>query len=182
MNAKITFILLLPCIASSFYCQDAFAQEIELTNIHTEPPQVNVGDSFRINATIVNNSTDTILLDGGCQSPLSASFDKNVVIGHAMGCFALLNLVLPPGHDTTVAAPGSSNSYTASSPGVTDARLTLAYHLANNTENRISKNLTLAISPAPVPEFPYATGAMLVLAAASAMAMITSKNGSLFRH
>ena len=180
-STKIIFTLLLFSIASCLGCQQAFAQQIELTDIHTDPTQVHVGDSFQVNATIVNNSTDTILFNGGCQSPLSTSFDKNVILGQAMGCFALFNQILLPGHNATVISPGSGNSYTAASSGDTNANLTFVYHFSNNTQSRISKNFTFAISAAPVPEFPYAMGYTLVLAAVSAILIMNLTRSCLFK-
>lgn len=180
-STKIISTLLLFSIASCLGCPQAFAQQIELTDIHTNPDQVHVGDSFQVNATIVNNSTDTILFSGGCQSPLSASFDKNVNLGQAMGCFALFNKILLPGHNATVISPSSENLYEAASSGDTNANLTFAYHFSNNTQSSISKNFTFAISAAPVPEFPYATSYALVLAVVSAILIMNLNRNCLFK-
>ena len=90
---------------------NAFAQGIDLTNIQTSPSQVHVGDSFGINATVVNNSPNTIYFNGGCQSPLSAAFDKNVAVGQAMGCFAIFNAELKPGQNATIVGPDPITKY-----------------------------------------------------------------------
>ncbi len=78
----IVFLTLLALYTTSSV--PAFGQEIELTNIHSSPSNIHVGDSFQINATIVNNSPGTIYFNSGCMSPLSATFDKNIEIGQAM--------------------------------------------------------------------------------------------------
>ncbi|MDE1829642.1 MAG: hypothetical protein KGI25_04905 [Thaumarchaeota archaeon] len=156
----------------------AFAQGIELTNIQTSPSQVHVGDSFRINATIVNNSPDTINFNGGCQSPLSATFDKNVAVGQAMGCFAIFNAELKSGQNTTVVGPASANSYTATSSGITNANVTFAYYTANKTENTISTIFIFDISErTPIPEFPL--GSVLIITIVVIFGIVFTKSKKL---
>jgi hypothetical protein len=159
----------------------AFA-EVEITNIQTSPLQVHVGDSFKINATVVNNSTGTINFNGGCQSPISTTFDRNVAVGQAMGCFALYNVELKPGQNVTVVGPGSDKSYTATSSGSTDANITFAYQTGNKTET-ISKIFTFEISQsAPVPEFSSMVGFVFAAAIVSAIFVMVSKpNHNLFK-
>ena len=154
----------------------AFAQGIELTNIQTSPSQVHVGDSFRINATVVNNSPDTIYFNGGCQSPLSAIFGKNVAVGQAMGCFAIFNVVVKPGQNATVVGPSSSNSYTATSLGITNANVTFAYQMGNKTENSISQVFTFDISErASIPEFPSVVGIIFAASITYSIFLMVSK-------
>ncbi len=161
----------------------ALAQEIELTNIQTSPTQVHVGDSFGINSTVVNNSPDTIYFNSGCQSPLSATFDKNVVIGQAMGCFAIFNAEIKSGQNATVVGPGSANSYTATSSGITNANITFAYKTGNKSENTISKIFTFDISGrTPIPEFPFLSVLIFTVATMSAIVvMVSMKNHNLFK-
>ncbi|MDE1768931.1 MAG: hypothetical protein KGI28_00060 [Thaumarchaeota archaeon] len=155
----------------------AFAQEIIITNIQTNPSQVHVGDSFRINATIVNNSPDTINFNGGCLSPLSATFDNNVSVGQAMGCLAIYKVVLNPGENTTVVGPGSANLYAATSSGTTNANVTFAYHATNNTENIVSKTFTFDISQsAIIPEFPSMVGIIFAIATISTIVMVSKRH------
>jgi len=161
----------------------AFGQGIELTNIQTSPSQIHVGDSFRINATVVNNSPGTIYFTGGCQSPLSATFDKNVAVGQAIGCFAIFNAELKPGQNTTVVGPGSANLYTASSSGTINANVTFSYQIENKSENSVSKLFTFDISEkTSVPEFPSIASVIFTVATMSAIAvMVSMKNRNLFK-
>ncbi len=161
----------------------AFAQGIELTNIGTSQTQVHVGDSFRINATVVNNSPDTISFYGGCLSPLSATFDKNVAVGQAISCLAIFNAELKPGQNTTVVGPSSAYSYTATSSGITNANVTFTYQTGNKTENSVSKIFTFDIyERAPVPEFPSAVGAIFAVAILSLIfVMVSKKNDVLYK-
>src|SRR4030095_3599491 len=54
---------------------------VDLIDIHPSPSNVKAGSNFELLATVVNNSTDTIVLPAGrCDSPLTAFFMRNVVI------------------------------------------------------------------------------------------------------
>jgi len=161
----------------------AFGQGIELANIQTSPSHIHVGDSFQINATVVNDSPGTIYFNGGCQSPLSAMFDKNVAVGQAMGCFAIFNAELKPGQNTTVVAPSQAISYTAASSGTTNANVTFSYQDENKSENAISKLFTFDISEKiSVPEFSSIAALILTVATMSAIVfMVSKKNHNLFK-
>ncbi|MGI0070362.1 MAG: hypothetical protein ACREAN_08940, partial [Nitrosopumilaceae archaeon] len=177
---SLTSLIFIACFLAGL---PAFAQGVELTNIQTSPSQVHVGDSLRINATVVNNSPDTINFYGGCQSPLSANFDKNIVVGQAMGCLAIFNIDLKPGQNATVVGPGSANSYTANSSGITNANVTFSYQTGNNTENTISKLFTFDISErTAIPEFPLLPLVIFTVATMSVMVvMVSMKNHNLFK-
>ena len=60
---------------------DAAGSGVDLKDIHPSPTNVKAGGNFELLATVVNNSTDTIMLPAGrCDSPLTAFFMRNVVI------------------------------------------------------------------------------------------------------
>ena len=159
-----------------------FGQGIEFANIQTNPSEVHVGDSFQINATIQNNSPDIIYFNGGCLSPLSATFDKNVDIGQAMGCLAIFNANLKPGDNTTIVGPSSGILYTANSSGTTNANITLTYQIGNETEST-TKLFAFDISKkATVPEFSFLPIVVFTIAIVSATAvMVSMKNHNLFK-
>jgi hypothetical protein len=160
----------------------AFGEGIELANIQTSPSQIHVGDSFKINATVVNDSPDTITFNGGCLSPLSATFDKNVAIGQAMSCFAIFNVELKPGQNTTVVGPSSANPYSATSSGTTNANVTFSYQTGNKSESTVSKLFTFYISGSPIPEFPSIAVVIFAIATISVIFVIYSKrNDNLFK-
>jgi len=178
-------IMILPSlifIACFLAGSPVFGQGIELTDIQTSPSQIHVGDSFQINATVVNDSPGTIYFHGGCQSPLSAIFDKNVALGQAMGCFAIFNIELKPGKNTTVVGPSRDNSYTATSSGTTNANVAFSYETENKSENTISKLFTFDISErTSVPEFPSIPVVIFTLATISAIVIVSRKNHNLFK-
>jgi predicted secreted protein with PEFG-CTERM motif len=160
----------------------AFGQEIELTNIHTSQSNIHVGDSIEINATVVNNSPNTIYFNGGCVSPLSVIFDKNVATGQAMGCFAIFNANLKPGQNTTVVGPGSANLYNATSSGITDANVTFSYNAENKSQNTISKSFTFDISESTsIPEFPSISIVIFAIATTVSIVLVSRKNHNLFK-
>ncbi|HYL65489.1 MAG TPA: Hint domain-containing protein, partial [Candidatus Limnocylindrales bacterium] len=111
----------------------AFGQGVNVVNLTTTPSNVHVGDSFRINATIVNDSPNIIFFSGGCQSPLTAIFDANVEINQEIGCYAISNNALRPEQNVTVSGPSSGTIYTASSVGRTNANVTFSYESGNST-------------------------------------------------
>jgi hypothetical protein len=68
---------------------DATGSGVDLVNTRTSPANIKSGDRFEILSTVVNNSSDTILLPAGrCDSPLTAFFMRNVVIRQDQGCTA----------------------------------------------------------------------------------------------
>lgn len=176
--AKIVIISL----TFTFITLPAFGQGIELTNIRTDPQEIHIGDSFRINATIVNSSPNTIFFNGGCQSPISATFDKNVVTDQAMGCLAIINVQVKPGQNITISGPSATNLYNASSPGVTNANVTFSYMSGNNT-NTISKIFHMNIlERTSMPEFPSIGALIFAISSMFAIFVIVlKKNHDLFK-
>ena len=66
---------------------NATGSGVDLINTHPSPTNVKTGKEFEILSTVVNNSTETILLPAGrCDSPLSVFFQSyNVAIRHTQG-------------------------------------------------------------------------------------------------
>ena len=61
---------------------------VRLLATHT-PIVLHVGNLFHIRTFVFNNSPGTIsFIAGPCDSPLAATFDKNVLVKHGVGCFA----------------------------------------------------------------------------------------------
>ncbi len=175
ISYKKTILVASVVIICLFTNSQAFAQDVIISNVETNPSTLHVGDSFRINATIVNNSPSVIKFNGGCQSPLSAIFDKNVSISQAMGCFAIFNVILKPGQNVTVVGPNSENTYTATSSGITNANITFTYYVGNQTQNTISRIQSFDIlEKESIPEFPTWIGVIFTLTMISAI-VITKK-------
>lgn len=118
---------------------------VEFLDIHTEPSIVHVGDSFRINATVINNTPNTITFKGLCDSPLSAVFNNNVVIEHGLACEGFTIVELKSGEKTSVVGPSSGIVYHASNAGMTNARITFTYAIQDESTS-ISKPFAFTIN------------------------------------
>ncbi|WP_101477113.1 COG1361 family protein [Candidatus Nitrosotalea bavarica] len=179
---KILLLISLIFVACFLEGVPAFGQEVELTNIQTSPANVHVGNSIRINATIVNNSPSTIYFNGGCVSPLSITFDKNVQTSQAMGCFAIFNANLKPGENATIVGPSQANSYIATLPGATNANVTFSYNTGNNLPNTVSKLFTFEISDSSsIPEFPSISIVIFAISIMASIVLVLGKNHNLFK-
>jgi hypothetical protein len=87
---------------------------VDLIDIHPSPSHLKAGSKFEILATVVNNSSSTIMfVAGACHSPLSAFFKSfNVVIRHTQGCTATSPpFKLKSGEQVSVAGPSSGTIY-----------------------------------------------------------------------
>ena len=95
---------------------------ITLSNLHSQPQVVTVGNSFRISGIVTNNSSTSVYLTTSTDS-LSATFDKNVIIQKGLvRSYALIKHHLKPGGQIFVSAP-SADTYRASSAGETLANV-----------------------------------------------------------
>jgi hypothetical protein len=81
---------------------------IGIEDIHTVPNTIHIGDTFKIAATITNNSTNTIVFAKACGPIASATFDGAVTTENATVCNILIAPAhLSPGQKTTIEIPGS---------------------------------------------------------------------------
>jgi hypothetical protein len=137
----LSFFLFQVSIASPLFKLDASesatANNIYLLNIRTEPAIVNNGESFKLNATVVNNSSSTIIFENGCGiSPLFAEFDRNVNISsrNTITCQAIITDSLKSGQNISLVGPSADKVYVASGLGLTKSKVTFEYQteFANN--------------------------------------------------
>ena len=123
---------------------------VDLIDIHPSPTNVKAGSNFELLATVVNNSTDTILLPAGrCDSPLTAFFMRNVVIrqDQFQGCTATSSpFELNPEEEVTVAGPVPGTIYQAIKAGETPATATVYYLTENGQPGNITKPFVFTIS------------------------------------
>jgi hypothetical protein len=139
----------------SVYAQSLGARTVQLVGIHTIPSIVIVGNYFRIGATVINNSPNTIAFIGGpCDSPLSATFDleqhvPHVSVQHGASCLAVAHLVkLQPGQSASVTGPSSGTIYRAVAAGQTTAVVTFHYHIEQYYgSSSVSKSFVFTIHP-----------------------------------
>jgi len=132
---------------------------VKIQNIQVQPSTIKVGDSIRITATLVNNSTDPIFVsDMGskdCQGPFfTIKFDDHVKVTEKdTPCsYVALEERLDPDKTYTGTSPGLSFTYTATESGIENATVIFPYTVKNQTdptqpniEKTISKSLLFTI-------------------------------------
>ena len=123
---------------------------VALIDIHPSPSNVKAGSNFELLATVVNNSTDTIMLPAGrCDSPLTAFFMRNVIIrqDQFQGCTAASSpFELNQGEEVTVAGPVPGTIYQAIKTGETPATATVYYLTENGQPGNVTKPFVFTIS------------------------------------
>jgi hypothetical protein len=127
--------------------------KVNVLNLKVNPATIRAGDTFSINATIVNNSTNTISIHNGCGGPFSVVFDNHATIYLKKICnWMAVQIILKPGENTTVTSLTSNLGYNASSAGNVNANVTFSYDIRNqsssdlsNIGNTISKSLLFTI-------------------------------------
>ena len=111
---------------------------ITITNIQVQPATIKVGDTFTINATLVNNSTNTITVKNGCGGPFSVLFDTHAKVEVKKVCnWMPIQIILPPGESIIGSNLPSNLAYRAMSSGAANATVAFLYVV----DNKISPNL-----------------------------------------
>ncbi|PWU82439.1 MAG: hypothetical protein DLM72_01930 [Candidatus Nitrosopolaris wilkensis] len=104
---------------------------VKVYRVHTVPSKVGVGSTFGLRGIVFNNSTATITFaNGTCTSPLSLTFNKNVITEpQAIPTTCKPQQVsLKPGGQSPILSPNLSGiTYRATSPGTTNATMTFKY-------------------------------------------------------
>jgi len=122
---------------------------VSLLALQTQPLVVHIGNILKIHAIILNNSPATIsFISGPCDSPLSSSFDKNVVVKQGVHCFlgAAVHMVkLRQGETGQVIGPSLGTTYQAVGPGMTVATVTFRYQSDNGASASITKSFEFNI-------------------------------------
>ena len=143
--------------SNAIYHNTAFLSGgVLLLAIHTQPIVVHVGNFFRVQAMVLNNSTGTISFTAGpCDSTVSAIFNKNVAEKHDVSCSpeassssaAVHLLKLRPGEKVSIIGTSVGTTYQAVAPGMTIASLTFHYQLENGASASIMKSYEFNIMP-----------------------------------
>jgi hypothetical protein len=110
---------------------------VKVFRIHTIPSKVAVGNTFSFRGIVLNNSTATITFGNGtCTSPLSITFNKNVMTepqASTASCKAQ-QVTLKPGGQSPILSPNLSGIiYRATAPGMTNATMTFKYRAVTAT-------------------------------------------------
>src|SRR5579863_1455243 len=105
-----SIIVILALISSISIMTGAFAQNetstntnnVEIQNIQTQPSTIKVGDTFAINATLVNNLPNAITVKNGCGGPFSIVFDSHAMVEVKKVCnWMAPQIILNPGENIT---------------------------------------------------------------------------------
>ncbi|MER5175837.1 MAG: hypothetical protein ABJB76_04265 [Candidatus Nitrosocosmicus sp.] len=143
-------------ITTTFLSQNIYAISIlkkstgiTISQINTNPLVVHKQNNFKITATIINNSPNTIKFVGPVcgNSPLTTTFNKNVNV-HPSGinkCNAIQITTLPPAGKATVAGPDNTFVYTAIGIGKTQASITFHYTDVQGNKNSVNKSFVFTI-------------------------------------
>jgi hypothetical protein len=139
------------------------ASGVYVQNIQVKPSVIKVGDTFTVTSTFVNNSTSTIVLNGGTCVPVRYDivplFDVTLD-DHAKyntqnwTCAGVgLSKILDIGKNITGTNPDSTVTYVAIKSGTSSVTVTYSYHTINQTdptqsgaEQTISKTFQFMIS------------------------------------
>ena len=150
----VLFIVSVLVIGSSKLVHAENIGDVEIQNLNVKPDAIMVGDSFSINASIMNNSTNTISVHNSCGGPFSVAFDDHATVNVEKICnWMPIQIILKPGEITPLTSLVSNLSYNASSSGEVNANVTLSYDIINQTnpdssinDNVISKILVFTVN------------------------------------
>lgn len=140
-----------------------YADGISIQNINVQPSVLKVGDTFSITATLVNNSTVPIAVDGGTCLPkiyplipfFTVTLDDHAKIkAQNLNCAGVgLGKILNRGESLIGTSPDSTFSYIATKSGAASVTVTFSYHGINQTdptqayaEQTISKSFQFTIA------------------------------------
>ena len=172
--------------------------DIEIQDIGLEPSKIKVGDSFTVNATLVNNYAAPIFLTrGSCQAPFSVIFDNHVTVSQNQIVCPMIAMLqkIEPGEKTTITSPGSALTYMATTDGTVNATVTVPYSSINQTDpnqseikKTISKSFLFTITnpasqttyviPLPLKQFKSGIAAKDVKCEPSLQLVIKAEDGS----
>src|SRR5574340_1686515 len=160
----LSLIMLTMTIFLGFGLQPAHADDtngISIQNVKVQPSTIKVGDTFTVTATLVNNSTVPIVLEGGTCVPLiehvpffTVMLDSHTKIkSKNLTCAGVgLSQILNLGKKLTGTSPDSTLAYIATESGTANITVTFSYHVANQTdptkpniEQTISKSFLFTI-------------------------------------
>jgi hypothetical protein len=128
---------------------------IEILNLNVEPTTINAGDTFSINGSISNNSTNTISVHNECAGPFLVIFDDHATVTMEKVCnWMPIQIILKPGESRDVTTSiGSNLVYNADSSGIVNGNVTVSYDVINesnpdlsNIDNTISKSISFTIN------------------------------------
>jgi len=82
-SLKLSTIVVVCIIVPGMILPHAFSESMDgivIVDTDVQPPTILSGDTFTINATLVNNSTNVINVKNSCGGPFSVSFDAHAKV------------------------------------------------------------------------------------------------------
>jgi hypothetical protein len=119
---------------------------VKLENIITVPNEVHVGDTFEVNATVINTLPLNItFIAGNCNSDFSTNLNNIVEEIMTPQCMnRVLPTVLEPGEKTTVQErSGTGKQYKAVAEGETNGNAILSYSIEVKLEGSLLTTTSL---------------------------------------
>ena len=158
MNVLYLSIIVILIVSTLFYIKPIQADNengITIQNIQTLPTAIIIGQTFKISATLVNNSTAPIFVaHGSCGSPFSVTFDNHVMVqtNNVTCTLQLIEQRLDPGTKITSTSPNLDLTYVAEENGTVNATVSFPYDVWNqtsksNTQENISTPFSFTIYP-----------------------------------
>jgi hypothetical protein len=128
---------------------------VKLENIITVPKEVHVGDTFEVNATVINTLPLNItFIAGNCNSDFSTNLNnivEEIMVPQCMN--KVLPTVLEPGNKTTVQEPtGAGKQYKAVAEGEANGNAVLLYSIEVKPEDT---SLTTSLNSQVVKPFNF---------------------------
>src|SRR6185437_12401248 len=120
-------IIIILIFSTSLYIKPIQADNengVVIQNIQTLPTAIIIGQTFKINATLINNSSNPIFVEhGSCGSPFSVTFDNHVVVrtNNITCTLQLIEQRLDPGTKITSTSPNLDLTYVAAENGTVKA-------------------------------------------------------------
>jgi hypothetical protein len=119
---------------------------VKLENIITVPNEVHVGDTFEVNATVINTLPLNItFIAGNCNSDFSTNLNtivEEIMTPHCMN--RVLPTVLEPGDKTTVQErSGTGKQYKAVAEGEANGNAILSYSIEVKSEGSLLTTTSL---------------------------------------
>src|SRR6185312_14687771 len=142
----LSLIMLAVIIILGFGLEPAHADDangISIQNIKVQPSTIKVGDSFTVTASLVNNSTVPIVVEGGTCVPIikdiplfTLIFDNHTKIkSKNLTCAGVgLSTILNPKKTITGTSPDSTFFYIANKSGTANVTVTFSYYVKNQTD------------------------------------------------
>ncbi|MHB8545227.1 MAG: hypothetical protein ACYDAJ_00470 [Nitrosotalea sp.] len=155
-SAIVIFMIILSIAPSHLkFVQAEDTNGVEIQNIQTIPQEIIVGQTFKINATLVNNSTTPIFVEhGSCGAPFSITFDNHVGVrtNNVTCTLQLIEQRLDPSTKITSTSPNLDLTYVAAENGTVNATISFPYNVWNqtsqsNTKENITKPFSFTIYP-----------------------------------